>query len=174
MGPIPSALGPIKIMAHESQGPIRKYIILNLRCKFTCHHPRWCPGSRQYVPYIISKHVLAKDEYDHFANYYRQVLGFSAETFTCYTFYHSSILIWHVGSWNPSSWKTRANLVYMESISWVLMTWRLGSRRFENLWTGLLVEEKRTESSYPTSEADKNLTVPDITEWLGMRTVGTV
>ena len=50
----------------------------------------------------------------------------------------------------------------------------IGSWRFENLWTGLLIEENRTESGYPTSEADKNLTVPDITEWLGMRTVGTV
>ena len=50
----------------------------------------------------------------------------------------------------------------------------LGSRRFENLWTGLLIEENRTESGYPTSEADENLTVPDITEWLGMRTAGTV
>ena len=50
----------------------------------------------------------------------------------------------------------------------------VGSRRFENLWTGLLIEENRTESGYPTSEADENLTVPDITEWLGMRTAGTV
>ena len=50
----------------------------------------------------------------------------------------------------------------------------VGPLRFENLWTGLLIEENRTESGYPTSEADKNLTVPDITEWLGMRTVGTV
>ena len=30
MGPIPSALGPIRIMAHGSQGPIRKYL-----CKLT-------------------------------------------------------------------------------------------------------------------------------------------
>ena len=30
MGPIPSALGPIMIIAHGSQGPIRKSIILNL------------------------------------------------------------------------------------------------------------------------------------------------
>ena len=35
MGPIHSALGPIRFMAHGSQGPIRKSIILNL-CLWAC------------------------------------------------------------------------------------------------------------------------------------------
>ena len=40
MGPIPSALGPIRIMAHGSQGPIRMSIILNL-CTYTHVHILW-------------------------------------------------------------------------------------------------------------------------------------